>query len=137
MNTSVHSSEPDVSEKRLWFGFSGAAAAWVFAGITDASLAWFACMGGEVTNWPFTTTGMHVMLGLITFGLLAIATVGGIVSFKNWRKLSESGRFIEAEARGRKQFMAMIGVFISLSLGLGIIWFAIPVYILGVCVRAR
>jgi len=126
-----------VSPKRLWFGFSGAAAAWVLAGLLDASLAWFACMGKELGNGVFTTAGMRILLGFITFGLLAVATAGGIISFGNWRRLSETDQFIEAEGRGRKQFMALVGVFISVLLGIGILWFSIPVYILGICVRGR
>lgn len=127
----------EVTPKRLWFGFSGAAFAWALAGFLDATLAWFACRGGEMGSSVFTTTGMRVLLGFITFGLLAIATAGGLISFSNWRKLSENEAFIEGEARGRKQFMAKVGVILSISLGVGIIWFAIPVYILGLCVRGR
>lgn len=137
MNTTVNHPEPDVPPKRLWFGFSGAAAAWVIAGVVDAALAWIACMGHEAGSGVFTSVGMRVLLGVITFGLLAVATAGGMISFRNWRRLSDENEITEAEGRGRKQFMALVGVFISVSLGLGIIWFAIPIYILGICVRAR
>lgn len=138
MNTNAdYPQSEEVSPKRLWFGFSSAALAWVLAGMIDASLAWFCCMGGEVGSSVFTTTGMRVLLGFITFGMLALATAGGMISFKNWRKLSQSRSFIEAEGRGRRQFMAAFGVLVSVALGVGIIWFSIPVYILGICVRGR
>jgi len=127
----------DISPKRLWFGFSGAAAAWAFAGFLDATLAWFACMGGELDNGPFTPVGMRILLGIITFVLLATAAAGGIISYSNWRKLSQSRDWMHAEGRGRMQYMALCGVIVSVTLGLGIIWFSIPIYILGVCVRAR
>lgn len=138
MNSNANFSEPEVvSRKRLWFGFSGAAFAWIVAGFLDATLAWFACMGGEMDSSVFTTTGMRILLGFITFGLLAIATAGGLISFGNWRKLSESETFVEAEGRGRKQFMAMVGVLVSITLGIGIIWFSIPIYVLRLCERGR
>jgi hypothetical protein len=137
MSTQTNIPEPEISPKRLWFGFSGAAVAWTLAGFLDATLAWYACMGGELGWAVFTSTGMRILLGVITFGLLAVATAGGIISFNNWRRLSSRDEFIEAEARGRKQFMALVGVFVSVSLGVGIVWFAIPVYILGICVRGR
>lgn len=137
MNGRAHLPEPDISPKRLWFGFSSAAAAWIAAGIVDVWLAWVACMGHEAGSGVFSSFGMHVLLGVITFGLLAVATAGGLVSFNNWRRLSQSRDFVEAEGRGRQQFMALVGVFISISLGIGIVWFAIPIYILGICVRAR
>ncbi|HUK49296.1 MAG TPA: hypothetical protein VLW06_16955 [Terriglobales bacterium] len=138
MNSKANLPGPeDVSPKRLWFGFSGAALAWILAGFLDATLAWFACIGGEGGSPVFSTTGMRILLGFISFGLLAMATAGGLISFSNWRKLSRSESFIEAEGRGRKQFMALLGVVISITLGVGIIWFSIPVYLLGICVRGR
>jgi hypothetical protein len=138
MSTQANLPPPDeISPKRLWFGFSGAAVAWAMAGVLDASLAWFVCMGYEAGNGVFTTVGMRILLGLITFGLLAVAIAGGMISFRNWRKLSEQDRFIEAEGRGRKQFMALAGVFVSVALGFGLIWFSIPVYILSICASGR
>lgn len=137
MNTRANLPECDIPPKRLWFGFSGAAVAWIIAGVADAWLAWVACMGHEAGSGVFSAVGLRVLLGVITFGLLAMATAGGLVSFRNWRRLSQSSEFMEAEGRGRQQFMALVGVFISVSLGIGIIWFAIPIYILGICVRAR
>jgi hypothetical protein len=137
MNTRTNVPGSDVPPNRLWFGFSGAALAWIIAGLVDAWLAWVACMGHEADSGVFTSFGMRVLLGVVTFGLLAVATAGGLISFRNWRRLSDSHEFIEAEGRGRKQFMALVGVFISVSLGIGIVWFALPIYILGICVRAR
>jgi hypothetical protein len=138
MNTQTPITKSEnVPPKRLWFGFSGAAMAWVLAGLADAVLAWIACIGGEAGFGVFTPVGMRILLGVITFGLLAIATAGGVVSFQNWQRLSESGSFVEAEARNRKQFMALTGVFISVVLGIGILWFSIPIYLLGICVRAK
>jgi hypothetical protein len=137
MNTQAKLPQSDIPPKRLWFGFSGAAVAWILAGIVDAWLAWVACMGHEAGSGVFTSVGMRVLLGVITFGLLAVASAGGLVSFANWRRLSQSREFMDAEGRGRQQFMALVGVFISVSLGIGILWFSIPIYILGICVRAR
>jgi len=57
------------------------------------------------------------MLGIITFGLLAVAIAAGLTSFRNWRSLSEKQSFVDAEGRGREEFMAIAGVFISASLG--------------------
>jgi hypothetical protein len=137
MNTRANVPNSDIPPKRLWFGFSGAALAWIVAGLVDAWLAWVACMGHEAGSGVFTSVGMRVLLGVVTFALLGVAIAGGLISFRNWRRLSESHDFIEAEGRGREQFMALVGVFISVSLGIGIVWFALPIYILGICVRAR
>lgn len=126
-----------VSSKRLWFGFSGAAAAWVVAGILNVTLAWHACLGGETGEYIFTQTWIRIVLGLITFALLAVAIASGVISFNNWRSLSRQQDFVSAEGRGRKEFMAIFGVVVAVSLGVGIVWFAIPIYLLRMCVRAH
>jgi hypothetical protein len=137
MSTQPNPSQADVSRKRLWFGFSSATVAWIIAGLVDVWISWAACMGHEVGSAVFTSVGMRILLGVVTFGLLGLTIASGLISFRNWQRLSESCEFVEAEGRGRKQFMALVGVLISVSLGIGIIWFSIPIYILGICVRAR
>jgi hypothetical protein len=134
---SANNHAPEIGPKRLWFGFSAAAFAWILTGFLDATLAWYACFGGESGWGIFTSTGLRVLLGFISFGLLAVAAAAGVISYRNWRRLSESDRFIEAEAHGRQQFMALSGVFLSVSLGIGIIWFSMGVYLLAICQRVR
>ncbi|MFY9977786.1 MAG: hypothetical protein WAK22_06120, partial [Candidatus Sulfotelmatobacter sp.] len=85
----------------------------------------------------FTSAGLRILLGFISFGLLAITLWAGITSYLNWRRLSESDDLMEAEAYGRQQFMALCGVFLSVTLGIGIIWFSMAVYIIGICQRVR
>jgi len=126
-----------VTSRRLWFGFAGAAAAWTLAGILNALLAWQSCMGGEAGSFIFTETGIRVVLGIITFGLLAMAIAAGLISYRNWRVLSDKTDIVEAEGRGRAEFMALFGMVVSVSLGVGIFWFALPIYIIHMCVRAR
>ena len=126
-----------IAPKRLWFGFAAAVAAWSLAGFLNVLFAWQACLGGEAGSGVFTSTWLRVLLGFITFGLLAVAVAAGFVSYRNWQRLSDKSSFVEAEGRGREEFMAMTGVFVSASLGIGIALFAIPIYILGICVRYR
>lgn len=133
----VASNPHEISSKRLWFGFAGAVPAWILAGLLDVLLAWQACMGGELGSGPFTSGGMELMLGIITFFFLAIAVAGGIVSFRNWRSLAQEPHLLQAEGRARKEYMALTGVIISTILAVGIAWFSVPIYVLGPCVRYR
>ncbi|MFY9740798.1 MAG: hypothetical protein WA252_07885 [Candidatus Sulfotelmatobacter sp.] len=137
MSTSRVSNTPAIPAKRLWFGFSASAFAWGLAGFLDSTLAWYACFGGELGWGVFTSAGLRILLGFISFGLLAITLWAGITSYLNWRRLSESDDLMEAEAYGRQQFMALCGVFLSVTLGIGIIWFSMAVYIIGICQRVR
>ena len=137
INGKYREEEVFVPAKRLWFGFAASAGCWILAGVLNVLFAWQACLGGEAGTSIFTSTGLRVVLGLITFGLLAVAIVAGFISYRNWQRLSEKESFANAEGRGREEFMAMAGVFISASLGIGIALFAVPIYVLGMCVRYR
>jgi len=126
-----------VTPKRLWFGFTGGAVAWVVAGLLNVMLAWQACIGGEAGSFIFTQTRIRIVLGVITFGFLAVAFASGLVSYRNWRALSQMPDLVSAEGRGRQEFMALFGLVVSISLGVGILWFALPIYIIRMCVRAH
>jgi hypothetical protein len=126
-----------VSTKRLWFGFAGAALAWSLAGLLNVILAWETCMGSKFGTGVFTDAGIRILLGFITFGLLAVSVAAGAVSFRNWRRLSRESNIVEAEGRGREEFMAIFGLIVSISLAVGLVWFAIPIYLLGICQRGR
>jgi hypothetical protein len=126
-----------VSSGRLWFGLLGAAVAWVIAGLLDVVLAWLACIGGDAGSAFFTPTGMRVALGVITFLMLAVDVAAGLVAFQNWRTLSQQQDIMEAEARPRPEYMGLFGVIVSTTLGVGIIWFVLPIYIISMCVRAH
>ncbi len=126
-----------ISPRRLWFGFTGSAVAWVLAGLLNVVLAWEACVSDNSGSFFFTQTGVWVVLGIVTFAMLALAIASGVTSFQNWRLLSRQSDFVEAEGRGRQEFMAIFGVFVSACLGIGIVWFVIPIYLVRFCVRAH
>lgn len=138
MTEQIQTREPEsISPRRLWFGFAGGAVAWVLAGLLNVVLAWEACVSDSGGSFFFTQTGVHVVLGAGTLIMLALAVAAGVVSYQNWRRLSQRGRFVEAEARGREEFMGIVGVFVSACLGIGIVWFVIPIYVIRFCVRAH
>lgn len=138
MSERIQTEAPErISPGRLWFGFMGAAVAWVLAGVLNVVLAWEACLGKDSQSFFFTQTGVHVVLGIVTLIMLGLAVASGVVSFQNWRLLSRQDDFVEAEGRPRQEFMAIFGVFVSLCLGIGIIWFVLPIYLIRFCVEAH
>jgi hypothetical protein len=138
MSEQTHTQPREViSAGRLWFGFAGAAAAWVLAGVLNVLLAGSTCIRDRAELSSSTQTEIHVVLAIITFLLLVLAVSAGVVSFQNWRTLSRESEFVEAEGRARQEFMAVFGVFVSASLGVGIVWFVLPIYIVRMCVRAH
>lgn len=138
MSKQVQTEAPEtISPGRLWFGFIGGAVAWVLAGLLNVVLAWEACVSENNGSFFFTQTGVHVVLGIVTLAMLVLAVAAGAASFENWRLLSRQRDFVEAEGRPRQEFMAIFGVFVSLCLGVGIVWFVLPIYIIRFCVRAH
>lgn len=126
-----------VSPARLWFGFAGSAASWIALGIVDLLITWQACLGKEQYGGAHLEPGVKVLYIVVTLVLLITAVTAGGVSFRNWRELSRSGSLANAEGRGREEYMALIGVFVSFTLGIGIVLLGIPLAIIDLCVRAR
>ncbi len=126
-----------ISPARLWFGLAGSAASWIALGIIDLLITWQACLGKEQYGGAHLEPGAKVLYLIVTLLLLLTAIWAGGVSFRNWRELSRGGSLVNAEGRGREEYMALIGVFVSFTLGIGIVLLGIPLAILDLCVRAR
>jgi hypothetical protein len=126
-----------VAPGRLWFGVAASAAAWFVLGLADVLLTWAACLHREQFGGASSHPGIRLLTLLITFVLFATILASGIVSYRNWRRLSADPDLESAEGRGREEFMALLGVFVSLTLGFSVIWFALPFFILDLCVRTR
>lgn len=137
MATDLQPPPPRVSSRKLWFGLLAASLSWFCLGIADVLITWRACRHQEQfgvgSNHP-ALTWLNISLFII---LLVIAIIGGIVSYTNWKQLTRHNVIFSAEATGSREFMAMVGVFISVTLGLGIVWLGIPLLILQLCLRTR
>jgi len=89
--------------------------------------------GADVLSFGW---GIYLFAAL-TVILLAVTVAAGIVSFRNFQRFSNHASLARAEATGREEFMALGGMFVSLVLGLGIVWLGIPLIIINLCTRAR
>jgi len=74
---------------------------------------------------------------LSTFVLLAVAAIAGTWSYRKWTALSGVMPLLRAEGRDRKEFMALAGLFISFTLGVGIVWLCLPLFVIQMCLRIR
>jgi hypothetical protein len=126
-----------IPQRRLWFGACAGAAAWATDGFTCFLISTQACADGN-GNWgSLSAAEVRLLLGVITLVLLAVAVIGGLMSLRNWRSLSEQRNLAEAEGQGREAFMALVGVFVSAAFVVGIIWAGIPLILIDVCINAR
>jgi divalent metal cation (Fe/Co/Zn/Cd) transporter len=73
----------------------------------------------------------------LAVALLALTIVAGVTSYRNWRALSQQARLLEAPAVDRREFMALLGVIVSVTLGMGIVWLALPPLFIELCWRAK
>jgi hypothetical protein len=126
-----------VAPGRLWFGVAASAAAWFLLGLADILLTWAACLHQEQLGGASRHPEILLVTVLITIVLFATIVASGAVSYRNWRRLSADANLESSEGRGREEFMALLGVFVSLTLGFSVIWLALPLFILDLCVRTR
>jgi hypothetical protein len=135
----VLSSQPgaEITTRSLWFGATAAAIAWALDGAVCEVIASEACRTNAESWGPFSATGTKVLLGGITAVAVAVSVAAILVSFRNWRRLTESSDFIHAPGDKRKPFMGMVGVFAGIALTAGLIWQVLPLLFLDVCVKAR
>lgn len=128
---------PQASPKGTWFGFAAAAAAWVVYGAAWELIAAKACQNGQ-GNWgALSPLGVRWLLAGINIACLAVAVAAGITAFHNWRALNEKQDVIHAEGRGRAQFLALTGIFVSVVFSLGIVWAGLPLIMVDICIKAR
>lgn len=131
------SNSPPPNQPRLWFGSVAGACCWLGLLIADLLLAWKTCR--ELPN-GFDTPALGspiYLFAAVTAALFAVTIASGLVSYRNFRRLSPNADLLHSEATRREEFMALAGVFISLALGIGIVWLSLPLIILRLCVRAR
>jgi hypothetical protein len=137
MVTEIKSQTREVSPKRLWFGLTAAALCWMGLGIADVLITWRACLHQEAFGGASSHPGLRVLNIVLFLVLLVITVVAGAMSYRNWRHLAGGIEIQRAEATGAREYLALLGVFISITLGIGIVWFGLPLLILSLCVRTR
>jgi hypothetical protein len=122
---------------RLWLGVVVSGAAWFAVGIAEMFITWRACLHNEqlgtASSHPAATTAAFV----VSFFLLGLVAAAGFLSYRTWRRLSTQRSLMEAEGRGHHEFVALVGVFFSLTLGAGMVWMCLPLFIIRLCARVR
>lgn len=127
----------EIGPRRLWFGLVTVAISWFSLGIAEMFITWRACLHNEEFGNASSHPAAMIAAYVVTFALIALVAVAGFVSYLNWRRLSTQPSILQAEGRNRSEFIALLGVYISLTLGVGMIWMGIPLFILRLCARVR
>jgi hypothetical protein len=126
-----------VSPSRLWFGLTAAAAAWVLLGLIDIIITWRTCVHQEQFGNASAHPGARIIYIAVAICLFIVVLVAGTLSYRNWRRISSQRQLLEATATDRREFMALLGVFVSVTLGVGVLWLSIPPLVIEFCLRAK
>jgi len=133
---SSHSELASPTPRRLWFGLVASALAWLTLGAVDLLVVWNQCAHQQQYSGEGSYTACRILLSAVSIVLLLVAIAGGITSYNSWRKLSRQ-HLLETIATDRREFMALLGVIISITLGVGIVWLSIPPLLIQLCERAK
>jgi H+/Cl- antiporter ClcA len=126
-----------VSPAKLWFGTITAAVSWTLLVCIDILINWRACQHQERYGIPPHDIGPRILIGCLAVFLLAIVMIAGVVSYRNWKRLSPEPELMRAHAVERREYMAVVGLIMTVTLGMGIVWLALPPLFLNICWRAR
>jgi hypothetical protein len=137
MSTNVTTREDLVPARRLWFGVVASTVAWFGLGLADMFITWRACVHQEQFGGPSSHPAARVLYFICWLCLIGLTAAAGTVSYRNWHRLTAVTSLLSAEAYDREEFMALAGLFISVTLGAGLVWLCIPLFILEMCLRAR
>lgn len=137
MATETRPREGAVTPRRLWFGLATSAFAWIALGMLDILIVWRTCTSFGHGVDPGGHEGGRAMSLVLSLILLAVAVTAGITSYRNWRALSAARNLLHADGVERREFMAILGVFISITLGMGIVWLTLGPLFITACQRAK
>lgn len=137
MATSGNNSHETVSPAKLWFGTITAAVSWVLLGCLDILINWRACQHQEMYGIPPHVIGPRVLIGCLALFLLVLVLIAGVISYRNWQRLSPERDLLKTHAVERQEYMAFLGLIMTVTMGIGIVWLALPPIFLNICWRAR
>jgi hypothetical protein len=137
MSTEAIARENYGTPRSLWFGFATAAAAWVVLGCIDIMLNWRACTFQLDYGIPPPHPAFRIAIGVIALVLLLIAIAAGAAAYRNWRRFATDSGILDTHAVERREFQAVVGVIVSVTMGVGILLLALPPFFLDLCWRAR
>jgi len=127
----------EISPGRLWFGLAASAVAWASLEVIDILITWGSCVHREQTGFASPHPGARALYIVVALILFCTVLIAGTISYRNWRVLSQQREILQAAATERREFMALLGVFVSLTLGMGVLWLSIPPLWLEFCVRIK
>lgn len=137
MESEQTSSPVTIPKRRLWFGVVASGFAWFGLGAAEMFITWRACLHNEQYGNAGHGSAAMIASFAVSFLLLGLMALAGFVSYRTWRRLSSQRSLIQAEGRSLPEFVALVGLFFSLTLGAGMVWMTLPLFLVRLCARVR
>jgi hypothetical protein len=135
IDLAIHDTERPTDQG--WFGVAASTLGWLGLGIGDILITWRACLQPDLFGAAETSPTARVLYFVVTLVLIGLTTMAGISSYRNWKTFSDRQALLGAEGRERTEFIALAGLFMSFTLGFGMLWFSLPLFVIQMCLRAR
>jgi hypothetical protein len=121
----------------LFFGLAAAPAAWNAQLLFSVGLSAHACYPRDVPlELPIWSNLWGALLGIGVAGI-ALAVLGGLVSFRNWRLTFDeapgAAHHLLDAGEGRTRFLAMFGILTSFLFALGLLFATAAVFLVPIC----
>lgn len=126
-----------IGRRKLWFGMIATGVAFAVDGYLGFVITWRTCFIGHGQFGALSVDGVRWLLAGITTALFILSVMGGRMSYRHWKHLSDSRDITHAESAGTTEFVAMLGFLCSITLSVGIIWLSLPLIFINLCMRAR
>src|SRR5436309_2654097 len=124
-------------DDQAWFGVVGSSLAWLALGAGNVFITWRACLHSELFGGPGHSPDARNLYFIISFVLIGLAAMAGVSSYRKWKTFSDRRAMLRAEGKERTEFVALAGVFMSFTLGFGMLWLCLPLFVIQICIRAR
>ena len=122
-------SNTHVSRRRLWTCVAAPVLAWAVQAAFSAGFVGTGCR--------FDFGGLHTAVLLASAAALGVTLASGMLAYSCFRRTSD-GSFARAEGREQDEMLSVLGVLMSVSFAIGIVWMGLPaVFIHNVCEATR
>jgi hypothetical protein len=100
-------------------------------------ITWRACLHNEAFGNASSRPPAIAAAFIVTFLLIGLAAAAGLISYSNWRRFAGQTSLMRTDAHDYREFVALAGVIVSFTLGIGMVWMGLPLFILRLCARVR
>ncbi len=118
---------------QLWFGVGAPILIWALHLVIGYALVSLNCVWSLFPFRLFGIEGIRIILLALTILTAVGVLAGGLISFRNWRRLRAGNRGDQIDPTERYRFMMFSGMLLSGLFLLGLLWEIFPIFMVELC----